>query len=397
MPSSQRQPGYKVSRKKLEWMAGNDHHPGMANTPPDKSSSRSSEGRLSSIDALRGFDMFWIIGGGKVFAALADVWPNRVTASVQVQLDHVRWEGCHFEDLIYPLFLFLIGVVLPFSLARRQTEGESLARLYLHILKRSLLLIVLGSIPGGLLNLDQWPFLGGVLAHIGVCYFAAAILIRHTAWRSRAAIVGIYLVGYWLASLWLPVPGQGAGIFTEEGCLASFIDHHFIAGKLWNEGPASIPSGVMIILTGSLAGMWLRSGRSGSQKAIGLALAGVACVVLGFLWSFSFPMIKRVVWSSSYVTYACGWSLLLLALFYWVIDVQGYRRWSFFFVVIGMNAITIYFLQAIVDFKGTARLFATGIANHAGLLSPLILPLGVLALKWWLLWFMYRRKIFFKL
>jgi len=381
----------------LEWTVGNDHHRGIVNTSPDNNSSSPSGGRLSSIDALRGFDMFWIIGGGKVFAALADVWPNRATALVQTQLDHVRWEGFHFEDLIYPLFLFLIGVVLPFSLARRQTEGESLARLYLHFLKRSLLLMVLGSIPGGLLNLDQWPFLGGVLAHIGLCYFAAAILIRHTAWRSRAVIVGVYLVGYWLASLLIPVPGHGAGVFTEEGCLAAFIDHHFIADPLWNEGPASVPAGVMIILSGSLAGLWLRSGRSSNQKAAGLALAGVAGVVLGFLWSFSFPMIKRVVWSSSYVTYACGWSLLLLALFYWVIDVKGYRRWSFFFVVIGMNAITIYFLQAIVDFKGIAKLFVTGIANHAGMWSPLVLPLGVLALKWGLLWFMYRRKIFFKL
>lgn len=341
--------------------------------------------------------MFWIIGGGAVFESLEDVWPNQGTLLVLRQLNHVRWEGFHFEDLIYPLFLFLIGVVLPFSLTRRQEKGESLARLYSHFLKRSLLLIVLGSIPGGLLNFNQWPFLGGVLAHIGLCYLPAAILVRHTAWRSRAAIVAVYLIGYWLASLLIPVPGHGAGVFTEEGSLASCIDHYFIGARLWNEGPSSIPSGVMIILSGSLAGLWLRSGRSGSQKAAGLAMAGVACVALGFLWGFSFPMIKRVVWSSSYVTYACGWSLLLLALFYWVIDVKGWRRWSFFFVVIGMNAITIYFLQAIVDFKFTAKLFVTGIANHAGLFSPLILPLGILVLKWGLLWFMHRRKIFFKL
>jgi predicted acyltransferase len=373
------------------------HHRRTVNSPFESSSSSPSGGRLSSIDALRGFDMFWIIGGGKVFEALADVWPNRGTYLVQKQLDHVRWEGFHFEDLIYPLFLFLIGVVLPFSLARRQEKGENLSRLYLHFLKRSLLLIVLGSIPGGLLNFDHWPFLGGVLAHIGLCYFPAAILVRHTSWRSRAVILGVYLVGYWLASILMPVPGYGAGVLTEDGSLASYFDHQFIAGKLWNEGPASVPSGVMLILGGSLAGLWLRSGGSGSRKAVGLALAGVACVVLGFLWSLVFPMIKRVVWSSSYVTYACGWSLLLLALFYWVIDVRGYRRWSFFFVVIGMNAITIYFLQAIVDFKGTAKLFVTGIANHSGMFSPLILPLGVLALKWCLLWFMYRRKIFFKL
>lgn len=341
--------------------------------------------------------MFWIIGGGSVFGSFAGVWPNALTFAIERQLKHVSWEGFHFEDLIYPLFLLLIGVVLPFSLHRRQAQGESLGRLYLHFLKRSVLLIVLGSIPGGLLDFDRWPYLGGVLAHIGLCYFPAAVLVRHTGWRTRAVLVGAWLAGYWLASLLIPVPGFGAGVFTEAGSLASWIDHHFIPGKLWNEGPASIPSGVTIILSGSLAGEWLRSARSGRQKAAGLALAGLAGVALGFVWSFSFPMIKRVVWSSSYVAFACGWSLLLLALFYWVIDVKGFRRWAFFSVVIGMNAITIYFLQTIVNFKDTARLFVGGLEHQAGRLSPLVLPLGVFALKWWLLYFLYRRKVFFKL
>jgi predicted acyltransferase len=367
-------------------------------SPPAASDSGASpKQRLTSIDALRGFDMFWIIGGGHVFEALARVWPNAATRLVRTELQHVRWQGFHFEDLIYPLFLFLIGVVLPFSLARREAQGESLPRLYLHFLKRSSLLIILGSIPGGLLSFSEWPFLGGVLAHIGMCYLPAAILVRHTQWRTRTAIVAIYLVGYWLASILVPVPGHGAGVFTEEGSLSSYIDHWFIAGRLWNEGPVSIPSGVMLILAGSLAGLWLRSDRTGNQKALWLAVAGLSAVLLGLLWSLSFPIIKRVVWSSSYVTFACGWSLLLLALFYWVIDVKGYRHWSFFFVVIGANAITIYFLQSIVKFRDIAHLFVIGIANHAGALSPLVFPLGTFALEWCLLLFLYRRKIFFKL
>jgi len=367
------------------------------NSSPDSTPSTPASGRLTSVDALRGFDMFWIIGGGTIFRALADVWPNGVTRLMRDELEHVTWEGFHFEDLIYPLFLLLIGVVLPFSLARRQAKGESLLRLYLHFFTRSLLLIVLGSIPGGVLNFDHWPYLGGVLAHIGLCYFPAAILVRHTGWRSRAGIVGFILVGYWLASLLVPVPEHGAGIFTRDASLSSYMDHLFITGELWNEGPASIPSGISIILIGSLAGLWLRSDRPGAQKAGGLALVGGVGVVLGLLWSLSFPIIKRVVWSSSYVTFACGWSLLLLALFYWVIDVKGYRRWSFFFVVIGMNAITIYFLQSIVKFNDIAALFVGGIAKHAGVFSPLVLPLGVLALKWALLWLMHRKKLFLRL
>ena len=201
-----------------------------------------SAARLLSIDALRGFDMFWIVGGGEVFAALVKVWPNRFTQTLHDQLEHVHWEGVHFEDLIYPLFLFIIGIVLPFSLVSRQERGQSRGRLYLHYFTRSLLLIVLGSIPGGLLTFTHPPFMGGVLAHIGLCYFFAAIIVLDTTWRTRAGIVAGYLVCYWLASLLVPVPGYGAGVFTEQGSLASFIDRHFISGDLWNEGPASTPS-----------------------------------------------------------------------------------------------------------------------------------------------------------
>lgn len=364
------------------------------------SSNRSSDTpstRLMSIDALRGFDMFWIIGGGEVLAALAKVYPNRFTLALESQLEHVQWEGCHLEDLIYPLFLFIIGVVLPFSLARRREQGQRLSTLYLHTLQRSLLLILLGSIPGGLLSFKHGPFMGGVLAHIGLCYLFAVPLVLHTPWRARAGVVGGFLVLYWLASILVPVPGYGAGVLTEQGSLASWIDRHFISGRLWNEGPASTPSGICIILWGSLAGEWLRSGRSGHYKAAGLALVGLAAVILGALWSFSFPMIKRVVWSSSYVTFACGGSLLLLALFYWLIDVQRYQKWAFFFVVIGMNAITIYFLQSIMDFDAIARLFVQGVSDHSGVFQPMVPPAGGLALKWLLLWFLYRHRIFFRL
>jgi predicted acyltransferase len=352
---------------------------------------------LVSIDALRGFDMFWIIGGGEAVASLAKVWPNRFTLTVQEQLEHVHWEGFHFEDLIYPLFLFIIGIVLPLSLHRRREKGQTSAQLYLHSLTRSLLLIILGNIPRGLLTFKQWPFMGGVLSHIGLCFFFAALLIMHTSWRTRVGIVAGYLVCYWLASIWIPVPGYGAGVFSEQGSLASFIDRHFISGNLWNEGPASTPSGICIILWGSVVSHWLRSTRSGEVKAAGLAFLGFGCVVLAWIWSYSFPMIKRVVWSSSYVTYAGGWSLLLVALFYWVIDVKGYRRWAFPFVVIGMNAITIYVLADIVNFDHIAQLLVGGIAAHAGALGPMVLPLGIVAVEWLLLWFLYRHRIFLRL
>jgi predicted acyltransferase len=373
--------------------------PSGAARPDDPAVSRGT--RLASIDALRGFDMFWITGGGTMVAALAGVWENSVTRMVREQLRHVDWQGFHFEDLIYPLFLTLIGVVLPFSLARRTERDQSRGRLYLHFLTRSLLLVLLGSIPGGVLQFTHWPHMGGVLQHIGLCYLFAAPIVLHTSWRTRLVMVTGFLVLYWLALIWVPIPGHGAGVFTEEGNLAAYLDRPIISGRLWNEGPSSTPSGICLILAGSLAGQWLRSSRSGGHKAAGLAWAGVGLIVLGYAWSYSVPMIKRIVWSSSYVTFALGWSLLLLAIFYWVIDVKGYKKWAFPFVVIGMNAITIYFLQQIVDFGHIAQLLFGGVATYAGTLrpgwEPFVLAAGRFVLVWLFLWMLYRHKVFFKL
>jgi predicted acyltransferase len=212
--------------------------------------------------------------------------------------------------------------------------------------------------------------------------------------------VAAFLLLYWLALIGVPVPGYGPGVLTEEGNLGAYLDRQLISGRLWNEGPSSTPSGICLILAGSLAGEWLRSSRAGGHKAAGLALAGGVCVVVGYAWSFSVPMIKRILWTSSYVTSACGWSLLLLALFYWVIDVKGLKKWAFPFMVIGVNAITIYFLQMIVDFGQLAELLFQGLADLAGALQPALAPVvlaaGRFALVWWLLWFLYKHKIFFR-
>jgi len=357
--------------------------------------------RLVSVDALRGFDMFWIISGGTIFANLAKVYSHPITDTIQRQLHHVEWKGFHFEDLIYPLFLFIIGVVLPFSVARRVERGQSRPILYLHILKRSVVLILLGLIMNGLLRLDwaqmRWP---GVLQRIGLCYFFAAIIVVRTKWRTQAIIIAVILILYWIAMMLIPVPNYGAGNLTMEGCLSSYIDQQLIPGELYygygdNEGLISTFPAICTVLLGALAGHWLRSRQSGNRKAAGLAIAGVVSLLVGLLWGLVFPIIK-IIWTSSYVLFAGGWSLLLLALFYWIIDVKGYSKWAFFFVVIGMNPITIYFLQGFVDFDGIAKFFLLGVAEHAELFKPLILPFGALLIRWLFLWFLYRHRIFFK-
>jgi len=345
--------------------------------------------------------MFWIIGGGALLESLVRVWDHPITRTIERQLEHVEWAGFHFEDLIFPLFVFMVGVVLPFSLSGRRERGQSLAGIHLHVIKRAVGLILLGLIFNGLLNFEwsdmRWP---GVLQRIGLCYFFAALIVLHTRWRTQAILVGVVLLLYWAVTMLVPVPGYGAGNPTMERCLSSYIDQQLIPGELYykygdNEGVISTLPAICTALLGALAGHWLRSNRSGSRKASGLALAGVACLLAGLAWGQFFPIIK-ILWTSSYVLFAGGWSLLLLALFYWVIDVKGYHRWAFFFVVIGMNAITIYFLQRFVEFDAIAQFFLGGVAKHAGLLAPLILPFGALMIRWLVLHFLYRHRVFLK-
>ena len=346
--------------------------------------------------------MFWIIGGGTFFASLADVHSHPVTETIRLQLEHVEWKGFRFEDLIFPLFLFITGVVLPFSLSRRRERGQSRPVLYLHILKRSAVIILLGLIMNGLLGFDwaqmRWP---GVLQRIGLCYLLAAMVIMHTKWRAQAIIIAAVLVLYWLAMILIPVPGHGAGDLTMEGCLSSYIDQQLIPGELYygygdNEGLISTLPATCTVLLGALAGCWLRSDRpGGNRKAAGLAIAGVASLAVGLAWGQIFPIIK-IIWTSSYVLVAGGLSLLLLALFYWIIDVRGHRKWAFFFIVIGMNPITIYFTQRFLDFGNISEFFLGGAAAHAGMFEPLVLPLGVVLAKWLFLWFLYRHRVFFR-
>jgi predicted acyltransferase len=369
-------------------------------------------GRVLSLDALRGFDMFWIIGGGTIFERLVEVWKHPVTETIRVQLDHVPWEGFHFEDLIFPTFLFLVGAVLPFAISRRVERGENSLRIHLHVVRRAVMLVLLGMILNGLLRFNwtemRWP---GVLQRIGLCYFLGALVVLHTNWRGQAILIGIVLLTYWAVTMLVPAPWgaealapQSAtyvvGDLTPQRCLSSWVDQQLIPGSLYykygdNEGILSTFPAVCTVLLGALAGQWLRSSRSGSRKTAGLALAGVACLAIGYLWGLVFPIIK-ILWTSSYVLFAGGWSLLLLALFYWVIDVQGYRKWAFPFVVIGMNAITIYFLQNLVNFDDIGEFFLNGIARHTGVFAALLLPLGAFAARWLFLWFLYRHRVFFK-
>jgi len=225
----------------------------------------------------------------------------------------------------------------------------------------------------------------------------------NTKWHTQAIVAAAILLLYWAASTLIPVPGFGPGVITPEGCLSSYIDQHLLPGKIYeqyygygdNEGIISTFPAICTTLLGALTGHWLRSRHSGNRKSVALALAGLLSLLTGYLWGMSFPVIKNI-WTSSYVLVSAGYSLLLLALFYWVIDVKGYRKWAFFFIVIGTNPITIYVLQWIVNFDDVAAYFIQGIAGLAGSAELLLLALGALILKWLFLLFLYRHRIFLK-
>jgi len=357
--------------------------------------------RIVSIDALRGFTMLFIIGGGGFVKSFYEVWPNSFTEALSENMEHAGWEGFYFMDLIFPLFLFLVGLILPTIFLRRMQNGETPRQLHRHIIKRTFVLIFLGLVNYGLLRFD-WDTMrwSSVLGRIGICYYIASLLVIHTNWKVQSVVVFIILIGYWAAAMFIPVPGYGAGVLTPEGSIMTWLDQKLIPGTLGlglydRQGVLSTFTSLATTLIGVLAGYWLRSERTGTQKTIGFIIAGIVTLAAGWIWG-QFFFISRNVWTSSFVLYSAGWSLLLFALFYWVIDVQGYKKWTFVLVVIGMNAITIWVGQRLIDFEFTAHALFLGFSKYLGIIAPVFLTFTVLMIKWLFLWFLFRQKIFLK-
>jgi predicted acyltransferase len=374
---------------------------------PDPTGSSRPE-RLVSIDALRGFDMFWIVGGDRLARAIGKWWGTPASRKLADQFEHVDWEGFHFYDLIFPLFLFVVGVVLPFSLRKYQTGEHPKAAALARISRRVVFLFLLGLIGNGLLQLEfEHLRVTGVLQRIAICYGFAAVIFLFTTARTQAILVAVILLSYWGVLSFVPVPGGTAGDLSKAHNLGGYIDRNYLPGEIKqayygfgdNEGLLSTLPAVTTALLGVLAGQFLLSRYPSWSKAVGLMAAGAACVGAGTLWGLIFPVIK-ILWTSSYVLIAGGWSLILLGLFYAVIDVLRFRAWSFFFVVIGVNAITIYMAARIIPFERISGFFFGGVARRMEAYSPssgaIIGALGVLVVEWLFLLYLYRRRIFLR-
>lgn len=367
-------------------------------------------GRLISLDALRGFNMFLIIGLERIADALSklDLPGAQFLAG---QLNHTQWNGFTFYDLIYPMFLYVAGISIAFAIGRRRERGESPRKILLYILKRTVWLFLAGLyMSNSRLGFYQWVTnlrWTGVLQRIALCYCMSAAMVLFVRPRYQVAIATIILIGYWLLARFVPVPGFGAGVWdVPEASFANYIDRMLMPGRLyydtWDpEGLLSTFPALVTCMLGVLSGFWVRRhvddrGKPVSRevKAKWLGLAGLILLGVGLLWGLDFPINKKI-WSSSFTLVTSGLSAMMMALFYCIVDIWGCGKWAFPFVVIGTNSFFIYMVDNIFPFDRLfRRIIGSQLSQWFGQGQELIIAGLTIGTVWLLLYFMYRRKIF---
>jgi len=362
------------------------------------------KGRMVCVDALRGFDMFLIIGADDVVRALASNSHNRWMQMLGNQFEHVPWDGCHLYDLIFPVFLFAIGVSIPFSFGKRIARGDSKASIYAHIFKRVAVLVILGAVIHGHLlsfNVHQMTASYSVLMVLALGYMVASFILLNFNLRWQIVIAVALLVSYWALMNYVPVPGHVVGVYKPGFNLGDWLNN-FVLGRLqagWHNGwiLQSMTNGATAML-GVFAAYVLRSRKRDSQKLLWLLGLGLACLASGWVWSFWFPIIKNR-WTSTYVLWAGGWSYLALGVFYWIVDVRQYRKWAFPFIVIGMNAIVAYMAWGL--FASAFRLMADrlvgGLEQYTGGWYDAIAWFVAMSILWVGLYCLYRTRTFIKI
>lgn len=362
-----------------------------------------TDGRMVSVDALRGFDMFWITGGEAAIVSLATLCGGTVASVIGTQFDHAEWEGFRFYDLIFPLFLFLIGVSITFSLGRIKATGD-MGAVYRRIFKRTAILFIVGLIYyGGFRN--EWPEIriAGVLQRMALCYFFGSLAFCLLSLRGMIILCVSILIGYWALLSFVPVPGLGTTTFEVGKNWACYIDFHYLPGRLndgtWDpEGILSTIPAVATCLLGIFSGLLITSKLDDKRKVLYLVGGGALLVVLGFAWGLQFPVIKKI-WTSSYVLVAGGYSAVLLGAFYQIVDVWKIRTWTIPFVWIGANPLAIYLARNFFKFDEFSLRFVGGdIQRLAGpTIGPALLALTSLGLTLLFARFLYKHKIFIRL
>lgn len=352
--------------------------------------------------------MFWILGAEGLVQALdqiSDTGPIRLLAN---QLHHKQWEGFAFYDLIFPMFVFIVGVSLVFSLGKIVAQEGKLGA-YKRILRRSILLFALGLIYYGGAS-HEWPNIRtmGVLNRIALCYLFAGFIFCNLGTKGIVATSIALLAGYWALMTFVPVPGVGAGSFAPNANLANYLDKAYLPGKKYDgdwdpEGLLSTLPSIVTCLLGVLAGYLLKNNSVPSLRKVAyLIIGGAVSVAVGFLWGLQFPVIKKI-WTSSYVLVAGGYSAMLLGGFYLVVDVWKIQKWTAPFVWIGMNPITLYMLENLLNFEKLSARFVGGdiktffdrsVTKGFGELVLQVFALGICLV---IARFLYQKKIFIRL
>ena len=395
----------------------------MTTTSPSLSSAQSSltasrPGRLLSLDVLRGLTIAFMILVNNNGSEAHAYWP----------LKHAAWNGFTPTDLVFPTFLFLVGISTVYSTAARLAQGASRQSLFLHVLRRAVILYLLGLV------VNSFPFFHlhtmrfyGVLPRIAICYLiVASLYLINPGWRSKAAVAIVALVGYWILMRFVPVPGFGIpthdiALLDRDANLTAWLDRQiFSPSHLYEhtrdpEGLLSTIPALATAILGLLTGVWLRTLRPLRKRAAGIAIAGLSGVLLGGLWNLSFPINKKL-WTSSYVLFAGGLSLLLLALCLVIVDLReksparsGHSRFLSPFLVFGTNAIAAYvFSELLQSTLGSIhprqgvnlqqmlyRSVADIIPNPA--FASLLYSIGFVIICWIPISVLYRRSIFIKI
>ena len=372
---------------------------GAANAP-------ATSQRLYSLDALRGFDMFWIMGGEEIVHTMykATGSTSSFWGGFSNQLTHPDWNGFHAYDLIFPLFLFMAGVATPYSVGRELEKGKSKKELLWRVIKRGLILVLLGIIANNglkIMPISEVRF-GSVLGRIGLAYMFANIIYLYSKTRAQIIWFWALIIGYWLLLKFTSAPGFAPGDLTMEGNFASYVDRILMPGKLYlgihdPEGLMSTIPAISTGLLGILTGNFLKNNSMTQTRKVGaMAIAGIIFLALAQLWNLDFPINKNL-WTSSFVLNVGGYSLLLLALFYYIIDVRGYKKWSFFFRIIGMNSILIYMSGHFINWDYSTDTLLGWVGQLIGdPFNIVAMAICYVFIKWLFLYFMYKKKVFLR-
>ncbi len=345
--------------------------------------------RLASLDAFRGFTMFWLVGGKAFLLAACASIGGRLAGWLSYEREHTDWAGLRYYDLIWPSFMLMVGVSVPYSMAR----NPGMARVW----RRAAVLFLLGSlresISAGTPCLIE---LSSALQPIAIAYLAAAYLVRYPA-RVQAGVAAGILAVYGLVLALVPAPGIPAGSYEINHNLVTYLDQKIIGrahAEGWGTALSTLPT-ISTTLAGVLIGQLLRGKRSPAYRLKAIVAMGVGCLAAGLALSPVVPVIMKL-WTVSYGLMSAGWACLLFAVFYGVIDVRGYRRWSFALAVIGMNALAAYLGPTLVPVHRITGIFTQPLARGAGAWGPVITTGSVLLVNWSILLWMHRRKIYLR-